>query len=215
MGLHLTSPVGWLCVALLVGCAPDARVKGTLGGDEVIVNTAMFSEHPAAFGSDGLIFVVLTALPNACADYAYYQQQAEALSDPEELAALWANTFPADFWEVVVVARVPDPAVSLVGQQYIGLDWYELLDIRSRFFARFTHNRALRDGAWFDGEGPTADYLDEFLSHQGTLTIQDHEPGVRLRGVVDTLVVDTETVEPQGVVQVRFDADFCNGILGL
>lgn len=207
--------VALLAIAALGSACSSDRVIGAVGDEEIPVRTAMFSEHPEAFGEDGLIFVVLTELPDACASYSWFQSKAEATDDPEELAAAWAQVFPERFWEVVVVLRVADPAYSLEGLTLTGLRWDDLLELRNHWFARFTRHTAHRDAAWFDGEGATEDYLDEFLSHEGSLRMKRHEPGERLKILGQTLVVETESETPQGLVKLRFDAEPCPGVLGL
>ena len=98
--------VGLCAVALLLsGCTRE--IKGEIERQEIKVKSAFFFQQDAVLGTDGLIGIVMTDVPKGCEAWTAYLQSGAASPDPATLATAWAGNFPADFWEVYLLLRVP------------------------------------------------------------------------------------------------------------
>jgi hypothetical protein len=191
------------------GCSRSS-VKGAIDGIPVDVKSAFYFADTDVLAEDDLVTVVLSDLKDACQDYGYYLESTKDMAGADDFASAWAAVFPPDFWEIALILRVGDSAVPLDGSQFVGIDWDETLDERSHGFASIVHNRALRDSAYFDGSGPASDYLDGYLSRGGRIEIAKHIPGSSLRGEFGTEIVDRDEGATKGLVQMKFDAAFCD-----
>jgi hypothetical protein len=196
-------------VLVASGCS-GSKVKGAIDGIPIDVGSAFFFAETDVLAEDDLVTVVMSDLKDACQDYGYYLESTKDMAGADDFASAWAAVFPADFWEIAVILRVGDSEVPLDGAQLVGIDWDETLDERSHGFASLVHNRALRDAAYFDGSGPTSDYLDSYVSRGGRIEIAKHIPGSSLRGEFGTEIVDRDEGETKGIVQMKFNAVFCN-----
>jgi len=198
-----------ILVGLSSGCSGNA-IQGTIDGFPVKVRSAFYFAEPDAMAEDDLVTVVMTDLKNGCQDYGFYLESTDEMVEADDLASAWAAVFPPDFWEVAIILRVSDAAVPLDGVQLVGIDWDETLEQRNHGFASVVHNRAMRDAAFFDGSGPTDDYLDGYLSRGGRVEISKHVPGSFIRGNFGTEMVDREEGETKGLVKMKFNAAFCD-----
>ncbi len=198
-----------LLLLFAAGCASN-RARGPIDGVEIDVKSALFFSQSEALGEDGLVTVILSDLKDSCQDYGYYIEATKDMEAADDLAGAWAAIFPPDFWEIAIIMRVEDPAVPLDGAHVTGLDWDETLEERNHGFATFVHNKTFRDSAYFDGTGPTSDYLDDYLSRGGRIEVDKHLPGSMIRGNFGTEVVDAEDGEHVGLVRMNFKAPFCD-----
>ena len=196
-------------IPVLAGCS-GSDINGAIDGVPVKVKSAFYFAETDALAEDDLVTVILSDLKDACQDYGYYLESTKDMEGADDFASAWAAVFPPDFWEVAIIFRVADSQVPLDGAQLVGLDWDETLDQRNHGFASFVHNRAIRDASFFDGSGPTSDYLDGYVSRGGRIEITKHIPGSYIRGNFGTEVVDREEGETKGLVKMKFNAPFCD-----
>ena len=211
--LGLRSAAAALVLLGLGACSPN-RVFGQVDSLEIPVRSGFFFEQPNALGADSLVGIVLTDLPDGCDDYGFYAAASENLSTPAEYTSAWAAVFPAGFWETALVLRTADPSVSLSGQRYKGVAANRTLTEQGQTYGRITHNKALRDDAWFDGSAPETDYFDEYITVDGNLEIDLHRPQQLIKGTMGASTANTKTGNPSGLLVIHFKATFCpNGDL--
>lgn len=202
-----------LCVAICAGCGGSA-LRGKVDGDRVPVVDAFFVEDSRYFSStDGLIGVTLSSVKQACEVGEAFWEDAEDETDPAELADLWEESFPADFWQIDLLIRVDDPGDDLGGVEYGGVDWDDYPSDDDEVTGVLTHYVELLDEDWFAGTyDDTSDYFDFWYTHEGDLKITGHKPGERIAGVFDTIAAETDDGDEVGEIQIRFRAERCRGM---
>jgi hypothetical protein len=178
-----------------------------VANQEVPVKSAFFFAQEGVFGEDSLLGVVLSSLPDGCADYGYYFTASRDLTSPTQLASAWGAVFPADFWEVGALLRTGPPADVLTGQQLDGIPWDAPLTDRATATGSVVHHTKRRDEAFWDGTANTADYWSKYQFNGGHVSIETHLPGQRIQGTytVSTVVEG----DASGVLEIDFSAVFC------
>lgn len=199
-------PLFLLLIVGLSACS-SSKVRGVVNGQEVPVKSAYFFVQDGVFGDDSLTGVVLSSLPEGCADYGYFHTLTRDLTSPEQLSSAWTAVFPPDFWEVGILLRTGPASEGIAGSVYEGIRWDAGLEDRGTVTGEVRHVTRHQDELYWDGTAPAEDYGTTFDLHAGELRVSRHEPGQRLEG---TYTTSTQYQgEATGVLDIRFNAVFC------
>lgn len=159
-------------------------------------------------GTDGVIGIVMTDVPKGCEVWTAYLTAAATAADAPSKAAAWSANFPADFWEVTFLIRVPSTATPIAGT-VPGAPWNEGLTLAPQVQGVFTHRLLPHDVGYFDGTAEIATYRKDYVTNAGTMTIEAHEPSASIQGLFPAYTKDIQTGTDTGLVEASFKAEFC------
>lgn len=197
----------FLPVVVLASACSTVDVKGEIDGETPPIEVSMFLEDGDAFGQDGLMAIVLSSEPNACRLYEYFLDQTIA-GGWRGYTIGWQKTFPDNFWQVSLVLRTSSFDGTLEGQTFSGLTWDALPEQTGQAYGRVVH--------YVQHPRPDSpdntDWFVEYLSNGGSLEIDKHEPGERLKGTFTAPFVDPTDGSARGEIDLKFDARVCPNI---
>lgn len=197
-----------MLLVLLAACAPN-RVQGLIAGQPVPIESAHLTVETGAFGDDDLVVVTMSSLPGSCSREQYWRELSANADTPEALAQAWADAWPAEFWQVDLVARVAGGSWPPRDSVWTGLAWDAFPEEPGQVFATFDHHVAWRDATWFAGEFEDEDvYEHVFYSDLGAVQWGKGLPAQKLAGKMSTNTTDGSGTFT-GRVELRFDVVTC------
>ncbi len=200
-------------LGVLAGCGGN-RIDGTIEGQVLEVGSGWFTYEPEAYGDDGRLTVSLATFEQACSAMAFWRGEEASLESPAALAASWEAAFPADWWQVDLVARTASGAWPTSGRDWAGVRWNELLDEAVRVRAAITHHVAHRDAAYFRDDRPDlVDYVVPYTSDLGIARWRRVQPGNHVQGRFNTFAVDEDGFDA-GRIELHFSVGPCEGAVG-
>jgi hypothetical protein len=182
----------WLLLA--AGCDAN-RIAGTIDGQPVPVETAFSRYVPGAFGGDDLLVVSLVSFPSACPSFERWERELERTDDPDALEEVWETSFPADWWQVDLVARLGAGTWPVPGEVWVGLPVDGFPEQAGDVFVSVTHHHGFQD-------------QDVWLSDGGATRWKRIDPPGLVRGRTHTVMVD-EDGQDAGELEVFFRASPC------
>lgn len=160
----------------------------------------------------GVIIVWMSTEEDACTTVADVLEAQDETDDAEELARIWSDAYPEDFWEATVVLRVADVNESEAGSTFEGTSWDATNEEAGEAFASVTHYLQRLDADFFSDAEDFDQYQDLYYTDGGRLEVDLHEPGDRIGGAFETQAADWDDGDGQGDVTVHFDAERCRKV---
>ena len=202
-----------LATSVLPGCSNS--VSGTIEDEKVKISDGFYGEvSETVFGVEiNYLVVTLTSVPNACETYeAYFDAYSDLeLTDDdysEKAAALYAEYFPEEYWELLLYMGA-DPDADLDGEVFSGTDWNEFPE-EGEASVGFIHNLKLKDEAYYSGDGDLDDYFATYISDGGTMTLNKYVESESISGNFETESSDLSNEgEATGPVTVKYNVDRC------
>ncbi|MEZ4241209.1 MAG: hypothetical protein R3F59_34625 [Myxococcota bacterium] len=152
-------------LALLVGCGSGNSVRGDVDGDPVPLRSGYFAQDDNFFdGGDGIIYVRLTDIEDACAADTQWNADIEDADDTSDLEDFWQDDLPEDFWVIDLYLRVGDPDDDLSGKILDGVAWDEVTEKDDQIYGQITHYTSYLDQEYWDAllGGPGVDPDDYY-----------------------------------------------------
>lgn len=202
-----------LTVALgaLVGCT---SVSGDIDGERPQGNNAFFIQDDEARGSDGIIQVVVTDVPDACTTWtAFMDDYSEGLSelDLDDVLDAYTDNLPETYWVQVITFVVDDVDDDLGGTEYDGIEFGDPLDDDDEFSVSAVHQTRYPDEDDFelsDIWSGDRDWEESYYSDEGSGKISGHTPDESVRGSVEVGWKDADG-DRVGEGSISFNADRC------
>jgi hypothetical protein len=204
-----------LVAGVLVGCGGGLSVRGDVDGDPVPLKSGYFAQEDEYFdGGDGVIYVRLSSVDDACAADAAWNGDADDADDAGDLEDIWQENLPEDFWLIDLILRVGDPDDDLDGTVLDGVAWDEVTDKDDQTFGIITHYVASLDQEYWEAllGGPgvdPSDYYDFWYTDGGDLDLIKHTPSEKVKGRFATEVADFSDGDTVGDVEISFSVERC------
>lgn len=195
----------------MLACAGSIRVSGEVGGEPVVLRGGYFTEEVGAYDNgDDRLSIAFTGYRDACDTTVAANQALTGASDPAEAGAAWAATLPEDFWRLDLTVRVADLADSLDGATFAGASWGAEPDA-GEVSGAVVHFRQPLDEAFFGGVKAPSEYLDDWSTDGGALTLEVSRGGDEIVGRFTADAADEIDGNNAGSVEVSFSVGSCDG----
>jgi hypothetical protein len=200
-----------LVTLLMTGCG--SRIKGTIDGEKVDIQSAFFVQFEDLFSDtgDGVIAVYLASIEDGCDVFTDIYEDLDFIQQPEEAADAWADAFPEEWWSVQLVLQVSDPTdeEDVEAGEYEGVDWDEPLEDDEEVAGVISHYTDHLDAQYFS-ELSMRD-LDQYFTDGGDLAVSRFTSEDTIRGRFETTVVDDQG-DDEGEITIHFDAIWCDDL---
>lgn len=210
----MRSMVAGLVVAGVAGCGGNS-ISGEIDGESVPVKSGYFAQEDDYFdGGDGVLYVRLSSIDDACTTDVAWNEEAEDADDSADLEDVWESNLPEDFWLVDLILRVGDPEDDLNGTVLDGVAWDDGVEKDDQVYGIITHYTSHLDQEYWDAVlgGPgveVEDYYDAWYTDGGDLELTKHSAGEKLGGRFATEVAETSDGDTQGEVEISFKVERC------
>lgn len=199
-----------LLLSGLLAC--KGPVRGEIDGQTVEIGSVLFLQETQYYETgDGEIQVWLTGVEDACQVMEGYTEDLRETADAGDRAALWQDTMPEDFWAITLLLRVDDPRGDLEDLELAGTDWGQPTTGADEVQGLIMHYEEWLDEDFYQGTTTGQDYMSQFFTDNGTLTIRRNTPDEEISATFEARVVNAEG-EEEGEVTMDFTAPRCRGL---
>lgn len=202
----------WCVVVCAMGCAGAPTQPGaplSLDGMPAFTNGYFITEPGVFFGINDLVQIVLTTQPDSCATDTAFEAAVDRSSAPAAQAATWADSYPDDHWRVYLYLRVSDASKDLTGTELVGLPWNEEFSLPDQAYASLLHFHTPFDEPYYSLETAFEDYVHEWFSDDGRVTLTEHVADTSIAGTFPTVASDVSNGLHVGELLIDFDVPHC------
>lgn len=196
-------PIIRCSVVFAIACG-GTSATGTVDGSSVQVTDAWFVEDAAAWEPEGRLRVFLGPA-DGCASHAGYLADVADDATSTDQTASWSAWYPSEFWWIGLDMRtssLDEPETTLTGSTG------DALDAAGQFAGAVEHNLKRRDEGYWESTTPDTEYVLDYRTDGGSLSIERYERQDTLHGRAETNVVTLEGAAAGSVV-LQFAAAHC------